>query len=107
VLLCPRHKSGEPHRTQVSPKVKAAAERSRARGGFSVSRLYREVAAACDQAKVPRFCVGGYRHTLATHAVRSGATPEAVAHFLGHKGSYMVKAIYARVAVPRKVPTLE
>ena len=71
VLVCPRHKSGEPHRTAVSEKGRA-----------------------------------GYRHTAATHTARSGATPEEVAHFLGHKGSYMVKAIYAKVAVPKKVPTL-
>ena len=52
------------------------------------------------------FGIGGYRHTVATNAVRAGATPEEVAYFLGHKGSYMVKAIYAKVAVPKKIPTL-
>jgi integrase len=106
VLVCPRHKSGEPHRTQVSEKVKKAAAASKLRGGFSLSKLYQEVALACDRAKVERFGVGGYRHTVATNAVRAGATPEEVAHFLGHKGSYMVKAIYAKVAVPKKIPTL-
>jgi integrase len=106
VLVCPRHKSGEPHRTRVSERVVRAAAASRLRGGFSVSLLYREVAAACDRARGPRFGVGGYRHTVATTAVRAGATPEEVAHFLGHKGSYMVKAIYAKVAVPKKIPTL-
>jgi integrase len=106
VLLCPKHKSGEPHRTRVSKTVLAAALRSRMRGGFSLSRLYQEVAEACERAGVERFGVGGYRHTVATNAVRAGALPEEVAHFLGHKGSYMVKAIYAKVAVPKKVPTL-
>lgn len=106
VLVCPRHKSGEPHRTRVSDKVLRAAAASRLRGGSSLSKLYQEVAAACDRAGVPRFGVGGYRHTVATNAVRAGATPEEVAHFLGHKGSYMVKAIYAKVAVPKKIPTL-
>lgn len=56
----------------------------------------------CRQAT--RFTIGGYRHTVAANAVRAGATSEAVAHFLGHKGSYMVKAIYAKVAVPKKGP---
>lgn len=106
VLVCPRHKSGEPHRTRVSDTVKRAAAASRLRGGFSLSRLYQEVARACDEVGVERFGIGGYRHTVATAAVRAGATPEEVAHFLGHKGSYMVKKIYAKVAVPKKVPTL-
>ncbi|ACL64633.1 integrase family protein [Anaeromyxobacter dehalogenans 2CP-1] len=107
VLVCPRHKSGEPHRTMVSDAVLGAAQRSRERGGFSPSLLYRTVAATCDRLCIPRFGVGGYRHTVATNAVRSGASPEEVAHFLGHKGSYMVKAIYAKVAVPKKIPTLQ
>jgi integrase len=71
-----------------------------------VSKLYQEVALACDRAGRGAVGVGGYRHTVATNAVRAGATPEEVAHFLGHKGSYMVKAIYAKVAVPKKIPTL-
>ncbi len=55
---------------------------------------------------MPRFGVGEFRHTVATAAIRAGATPEEVAFFLGHKGSYMVQAIYAKVAVPKKIPTL-
>ena len=106
VLLCPRHKSGEPHRTRVSDRVKRAAAASRLRGGFSLSKLYSEVALACDRAGVERCGVDGYRHTVATAAIRAGASPEEVAYFLGHKGSYMVKAIYAKVAVPKKTPTL-
>jgi len=107
VLACPRHKSGEPHRTRVSPNVMVAAGRVLGRGGFSVSLFYKELGEACDRLGVERIGPGGYRHTVATAAVRAGATPEAVAHFLGHKGSYMVKAIYAKVAVPQRVPTLE
>jgi integrase len=106
VLVCPRHKSGEPHRTRVSEAVLAAATRSRERGGFSVGLFYRDVGQKCDDLGLERIGPGGYRHTVATNAVRAGATPEEVAHFLGHKGSYMVKAIYAKVAVPKKVPTL-
>jgi integrase len=107
VVICPRHKSGEPHRTRVSKVGLKAAQRSLKAGTFSPSLFYREVAEACEKVKVERFGPGSYRHTVATNAVRQGASPEEVAHFLGHKGSYMVKAIYAKVAVPKKVPTLE
>lgn len=106
VLLCPRHKSGDPHRTQVSKAVLAAARRTRSAGGFSVSRFYGEVAKACEKEGIEPFRPGGYRHTVATHAVQSGETPERVAHFLGHKGSYMAKAIYAKAAVPKKIATM-
>jgi integrase len=106
VLACPRHKSGEPHRTRVSEAALEAAGRSREAGTFSLGLFYRQVAEACDAVKVPRFGIGGYRHTVATAAIRAGATPEEVAFFLGHKGAYMVKQIYAKVAVPKKIPTL-
>jgi integrase len=106
VVLCPRHKSGEPHRTRVSEAALEAAGRSREAGTFSLGLFYRQVAEACDAVKVPRFGIGGYRHTVATAAIRAGATPEEVAFFLGHKGAYMVKQIYAKVAVPKKIPTL-
>jgi hypothetical protein len=49
---------------------------------------------------------GSMRHTVATNAVRAGATPEEVAYFLGHSGAYMVKKIYAKVAVPKRIPML-
>lgn len=106
-VLIVKHKKGEPHRVRVSAEVLEAAKRSKERGGFGVSAFYAAVADACTKAEVPQFDPGGYRHTVATHAVESGATPEDVARFLGHKSSYMVKTIYAKTVVPPKIPTME
>jgi integrase len=92
--------------TPCSCRTASSRDAPSSGGGFSRSKLYQEVAAACDRAGVERFGVGGCRRTNATAAVRAGASPVEVAHLLGHKGSYTVKAINAKVAVPKKIPTL-
>lgn len=101
------HKSGKTHRIQVTPKVFKAAQRSLKAGGFSRIAFYRAIEEACTKAKVPQFDPGGYRHTVATAAVKAGNSPEEVAYFLGHSSAYMVKTIYAKTAVPKKVFTME
>lgn len=106
VLVCPRHKSGEEHRTAVSPDVLEAARRLRARGTFSKIRLYRAVEAGCRAAKVDQVDPGQYRHAVATWALEAGAHPAAVSAFLGHRSPATTKRFYAAHAVVPKVPTL-
>jgi integrase len=106
VLVCPRRKSGEEQRTPVSSEVAAAARRVRARGGFSVVRLYKAVTAACRAAGIEPYAPGQYRHSVATWAVEQGADPAAVAAFLGHKSPATTRRFYATLATVPKIPTL-
>jgi hypothetical protein len=60
VLVRPRHKSGDMHRTAVSAEVLEAAERVRSRGAFSESSFRRAIDSACDAAKIARFDPGWF-----------------------------------------------
>jgi integrase len=106
VLSCPRRKSGEPQRTEVSVEVGRAAEKLLANGAFNRSRLSRHIKEACKKAKVPPLNPGSMRHTVATWAMNAGADPAAVAAFLGHKSESTTKRFYATHAIATKVPTL-
>lgn len=106
VLLCPRHKSGDAHRTAVGPDVEAAARRLREHGGLSISRFHRAILAACDAAGVDRFGPGQLRHTVATWAVEAGEPVEAVAAFLGHRSATTTRRFYATLAVAPKIRTI-
>lgn len=103
VLLCPRTKGGRPHRTQVSPEVLAAAGRLRAleRGTVDYFRL-RDALIVVGA----KFNPGYFRHSVATHAVNSGADPGVVSAFLDHLSASTTKRFYATHAVPARVPTL-
>lgn len=87
VLVCPRHKSGDVHRTAVGEEVREAAKRLRARGWpadseFSFNDAIRE---ACVAAEIPPFSPGAFRHSVPTWAIEVGADPAAVAAFLGDR----------------------
>ncbi len=105
-----RHKSGEPHRTAVGPEAKAAAERLRERGGFSVSKFYEALTAAGEKLKkadpkFEMFTPGRFRHTFATRAIDEGVAPEAVSAYLGHKSPATMRRFYATLAAaPRPTP---
>lgn len=103
VIVCPQRKSGELQRTAIGPESKAAAERLRAGGVFSVGRFYEAVKAACVTAKVAAFTPGRFRHTLATRAIEAGADPAAVAAYLGHKSAATTKRFYSTLAVAPRV----
>jgi hypothetical protein len=49
VLICPQRKSGEMMRTVVGKEARAAAERLRARGVFSVGRFHDAIRATCKK----------------------------------------------------------
>jgi integrase len=46
------------------------------------------------------------RHSVATLAVNSGASPAAVAAFLNHRSPRTTLRFYATLATPVKVPAL-
>ena len=107
-ILVRRHKNGEPLRTAVGANGKAAAERLRAKGTFSVSRFYEAIKKASDrlvdEGQIPEAITPGrMRHTLATRAVEAGATPQAVSAYLGHKSEATTKRFYATLAAPPRV----
>lgn len=106
VLVCPRHKSGDVHRTAVSAEVAQAAELVLKAGRFYKWGLYRAVSEACTAAGVPNIEVGRYRHSIGTWAIEQGATPEAAAAFLGHRSTWTLRRFYATHATVPKVPTI-
>ncbi len=108
VLVCPRHKSGDVHRTAVGEEVLEAAKRLRARGWPADSEFpfYDAIREACVAAKIPPFSPGAFRHSVATWAIEVGADPAAVAASLGHRSPATTRKFYATQAAPPKVPTL-
>lgn len=94
------HKSGVPTRIPlVGGAVIKAAERLRKRG--TVPRWFRlHLLAACKRAKVEPFTPGVLRHSVATHAVLKGATPDEVAAMLHHKDRRTTQKFYIDVAAP-------
>lgn len=106
VLVTPRHKSGDIHKTVVSAKVEEAAVRARDRGWFNRVVLARAMKRAGSKDLKP-YPPSWYRHTVATWAIERGADPAAVSSFLGHRHPMTVKRFYATHAVVPKVPTLE
>lgn len=107
-VLVTRHKTGVLTRIPLNDKSHvAAAERLKKVG--QVPRWFRKkLIAACLRAKVEPFTPGVMRHSVATHAVASGATPDAVAAFLHHKDKRTTERFYIDVAAPRgQVPVLK
>lgn len=106
--LVTRHKSGDWTRIPLSDKAQVrAAERLKESG--TVPRWFRlHLRAACERAGVEVFTPGVLRHSVATHAVRSGAAPEAVAAFLHHRDKRTTEKFYIDVAIPRgQVPVMK
>lgn len=106
-VLVTRHKSGDWTRIPLTRRetVDAAARIRAAR--VLPKKPTEAFKTACGLAKVPVFTAGVMRHSVATWAVERGASPDAVAEFLGHKDKRTTMAFYADVAIPtRGVPTL-
>ncbi len=99
VIACPQRKSGEPQRTAVGQKARAAAERLRAKGSFSVGRFYEAIRAACLKLKIDPFTAGRFRHTLATRALEAGVDPATIATYLGHRSASTTRRWYATHAL--------
>jgi len=121
ILTCPRTKGGSPLRTAVSAVVLEAAKRIRAKGEFKGDALRTALKRAAKRPGFPRINPGSFRHSVATHAISSGAEAGhsvpthaissgaeagATADFLGHRSEATTKKFYATHAVPVKVPTL-
>ncbi len=108
VLLCPLAKSGEPLRTRVSKEVGEAAKRLRAAGTLNRKNYDTAMREANKAAGLEVGTVSGgrFRHSVATWAIDSGATPAATSAFLGHKSQRTTRKFYATHAVPAKIPTL-
>lgn len=105
-VLVTLHKIGEQTRTPlIHAEQLATAERLRARG--TIPRyLNTAVKDACKAAGVEPFTLGVMRHSVATWAIESGATPDQVAEFLNHRDRRTTLRFYADVAVPTvSVPT--
>jgi len=101
-VLIVQHKSGAQHRTAVSAKTLAAAQRLRERGGFSTEWYHRAVKAACKAAGLRKpFGPGVMRHSVATWAVEAGHDLAMVSTFLGHRSPLMTRKFYATHATPR------
>jgi integrase len=101
------HKRGVEHATRIQhPEHLAAAKRLLGRGSIpSRFTLCGQMRSACDRAGVERFGLGVIRHTVATHAVKAGASLQDVARFLGHTSEKTTRAFYVEhpasaVAVP-------
>jgi len=105
VVASPLHKSGVPHRTQVSEEVAWEAWLLRQYGKLTYHPYWKALKKACEKAGVEVFTPGRFRHTAATHAIERGATPEEVAAFLDHKDKRTTMRLYATHAVVPKVPT--
>jgi integrase len=105
VLVCPQTKEGSPLRVAVSVRVLKAGERLLERGEFSRKNFALAVKAACRAAKIAVFTPGRLRHSIATHAINSGADMAAVASFLNHKSPRTTARYYAtsRFRSPREV----
>lgn len=94
------HKSGVMTRIPMEgPAAIAAAQRLR-KTGTVCSRFHLKLAAACKAARIEPFTPGVLRHSVATHAVKKGATPDAVAAMLHHKDRRTTEKFYIDVAAP-------
>lgn len=107
VLVTPKHKSGDIHKTVVSEKVENSAFRAKELGWFNRVLLGRAIKKAAKEAGTTPYPPSWYRHSVATWAIEKGADPAAVSVFLGHRHPSTVKRFYATHAVIPKVPTLE
>src|SRR6266568_631781 len=94
------HKGGRQHRMAVDPEIVEAANRMRARGGFSVSRLMKAIKDACVKAKVDSWAPGALRHSCATWMIGDGASIEAVATYLNHD-IQTLKKYYSVAVIPK------
>lgn len=106
ILTCPRAKSGEVHRTQVTAEIAHDAAFLLERGVLNRENFDAAVLRAGKKANVKPFRPGVMRHSVATWAVNAGADPASVAAFLGHKSPRTTAKFYATTAVPKRVPTL-
>lgn len=106
VLVCPWHKIGDANRTPVSAEVFEAGKRLREHGHLPYERYCEAVKAACKAAGIEPFTPGRFRHTVATHAINSGAPMAAVATYLNHRSPQTTRRAYATLATPGKIPTL-
>lgn len=107
-VLVTRHKTGVLTRIPLNDVAQVrAAERLKKRG--TVPRWFRlHLKAACERAKVEVFTPGVLRHSVATHAVEQGASPDAVAAFLHHRDKRTTERFYVDVAAPRgQVPVMK
>jgi integrase len=106
VLVCPESKAGGELRTAVGAKALAAAERLLEHGTFSVEKYGLAVKDACKRIGVEPFTPGRIRHSVATHAVDSGADIASVSTFLNHKSTATTRNFYAKFGVAKKPPSL-
>lgn len=95
------HKGGHVHRVAVPFYIGEAARALKARGPQGLSRraVYENVKKACEQAGVPPWTPGRFRHTVATNAIEAGVSPADMALRLGHTGAATGLKWYATTAV--------
>ena len=106
-VLVTLHKGGSIHKTAVTAKVLAAANRLRNKRHLPEFHFHLVLRQISRKLKLKvAVTPGSFRHTVATEAIERGATPEAVSAFLGHKSPQTTKRFYATLSVAPKVPTL-
>lgn len=106
ILVSPEEKDGEPIAREVSSRVFAAGIRLLELGGFvGYFGYWKAIKKACRQLHLTPFGPGSFRHTVATYAVKAGATMEQVALAHRHKDKRTTDRYIAMLTVPPKIPT--
>jgi integrase len=106
ILVCPKHKRGDEHKTKVGKRAQEAAQRLLDHGPFSREWYDRAIRSACKTLGIPPFTGANMRHTNATFAVDQSGDIKKVSEFLGHTSERTTKEFYATHAVVPKVPTI-
>jgi integrase len=99
-VLVTVHKLKELTRTPILNARQLNAAQEIKKRGTIPRYLNKHLKEACVAAGVPVFTFGVMRHSVATWAIESGAAPDQVAEFLGHKDKRTTLRFYADVAVP-------
>lgn len=114
-VLVTRHKSGDLTRTPIrAPEHLAAAERILARGRIPIPETLADaMKRACEKVRakqaeagvpeknrMPHWRLGVMRHTVLSHAVEQGASPQEVSEFAGHRSVQTSRRFYIDVATP-------
>ena len=99
-VLVTRQKGGQFHRTRVTNRVAAIAERLQKNGVCDPNRLTNLLAEVCEAEKItPAVTPGTYRHSVATWLYNEGVALADISMFLGHSSPATTKRFYAALGV--------
>lgn len=99
-VLVTRQKGGQFHRTRVTNRVAAIAERLQKNGVCDVNRFTNMLAEVCEAENItPAVTPGTYRHSVATWMYNAGVPLADISMFLGHSSPATTKRFYAALGV--------